>query len=154
MLARLAPVLALWLVAASCGSDSAVQPDPVAAPDSVGVSTTARGAEPAPATSSGPVDTTTTVPPDLTVFVAAVDTMLADTSYDGAALTDPEVFIATGQLFCEMLEEGVTEDQILGEHLDALADAKGEAASNEEAVAAGAILGASIQIICPAHARN
>jgi hypothetical protein len=90
-------------------------------------------------------------PPDLTLFIAAVDAALENTTYVDAALTDPEVFIATGQLFCELLDSGLSHDAALGEHLDALAAAGDGSIRDEDAVAAGVVMGASLEVICPHH---
>jgi len=90
-------------------------------------------------------------PPDFTLFIAAVDAALVDTVYAGTALTDPEVFIATGQLFCELLDDGASHDDILSEHLDALAAVGDGEVSDADATATGVVLGASTEVICPQH---
>ncbi len=91
-------------------------------------------------------------PPDLAVFIAAVNEALEGTSYQDAALSDPEVFIGVGQLFCELLDEGDTVDGVLGDYLDALADEESGAAGDDDVLAAGVLMGASIEVLCPAHA--
>lgn len=89
--------------------------------------------------------------PDLAVFIAAVDEAMEGTSYEGAALDDPEVFIGVGQLFCELLDDGATIDEVLGEYLDALADEETGVVADDDAMVAGVLLGASIEVLCPQH---
>ena len=146
MYRRVIASLVIVVTVAACGSNGADAPLTTAPAGSS--ASTASGLDAA----GGPTGSVTTVspsPPDLTVFIAAVDTALADTGYAGAALTDPEVFIATGQLFCELLDEGATTDEVLSEHLVALAG-NGEV-TDDDAVASGVVLGVSTEIICPHH---
>lgn len=150
MLARLAPVIAAALVFAACGSNTTPQAASLS-------STSTTVAASLATTTSLPADaqSTTTVapaPPDFTRFIAAVDAALADSAYAGAALSDPEVFVATGQLFCELLDDGASEDDILSEHLDALAAVGDGEVRDADAAATGIVLGASIETICPQHA--
>ncbi len=97
---------------------------------------------------TGPVEVP---PPDLAVYIAAVNEALEETSYQDAALSDPEVFIGVGQLFCELLTEGETVDSVLGEYLDALADGETGVAADDDVLAAGVIMGASIEVLCPEY---
>lgn len=87
--------------------------------------------------------------PDLAVFIAAIDEALAGTSYEDAALDDPEVFIAVGQLFCELIDEGASMDEVLSEYLEALRDKVTGEIADEEAVVTGVVMGASIEVLCP-----
>jgi len=143
---RLSLALVSCLLLAACGSTALDDPSASLVDSS---SATAAGDS---STTTLPAVTTTTTPPDLTVFIAAVDAALAETEYSGAALSDPEVFIATGQMFCEMLDDGATEDQVLSQHLDALEGAGGSESPDADATASGVILGASTRIICRHHA--
>lgn len=149
MSSRLTALVGGLLVLAACGSTEATQaPQP------------ASSSSPATTTLLPPADTrgstvpsaATVPPPDFTRFIAAVDTALGETSYAGAALTDPEVFIATGQLFCELLDGGANSDDILSEHLEATAAANGGPLTDADAIVTGVVLGASTQVICPQHA--
>jgi hypothetical protein len=133
------------VVLAACGSDAADQPVPSLSASTTTVALSAGTPGPLP-------EAPTSVIPDFTRFIAAVDSALSETSYAGAALTDPEVFIATGQLFCELLDEGMTSDDILAEHLDALAAVNAGDVTDADAAATGVVLGASTEVICPQHA--
>lgn len=145
MSSRLISVFIGAVVLAACGSDAADQPAPS---PSTSTTTVARSVG-----TPGPLpEAPTSVIPDLTRFIAAVDSALSETSYAGAALTDPEVFIATGQLFCELLDGGMTSDDILAEHLDALAAVNAGDVTDADATATGVVLGASTEVICPQHA--
>ncbi len=139
------------LVAAACGSDSepAATSDP-SAPTTTGATTTID----APATTSFPSmaeATATTIPPDLAVFIAAVDEGLEDTTYEDAALNDPEVFIGVGQLFCELLAEGLTVDAVLTEYLSALENPDDGSIADDDALVSGVLMGASLEVLCPEH---
>lgn len=136
------------VVLGACGSDAAIPPTPSSVPATTTVAPS--GDTPVPLTEAPPA--TTVAPPDFTLFIAAVDAALADTAYAGAALTDPEVFIATGQLFCELLEEGMASDAILSEHLGALAAVNAGDVTDADATATGVVFGASTEVICPQHA--
>jgi len=141
---RLIPVFIGAVVLAACGSDAADQPAPSPAASTTTVALSAG--------TPGPLPEAPTAIPDFTRFIAAVDTALSDTSYAGAALTDPEVFIATGRLFCELLDDGMTTDGILAEHLDALAAVNAGDVTDADATATGVVLGVSTEVICPQHA--
>jgi len=151
MLIRLIPLgaLAVALALGGCGTDNADGPMPASAttqaPTTVPAGPTTSGAP------SADSPATTVAPPDLTLFIAAVDAALVDTAYSGAALTDPEVFIATGQLFCELLDDGASRDDILSEHLDALAAVGDGNVNDADATASGVVMGASTEVICPQH---
>jgi len=147
MLARLAPVM-LALVIGACGSNTTGRPVSSSPTSANAVASSATTTSSQAETQS----TTTLAPPDFTRFIAAVDTALVETAYAGAALTDPEVFIATGQLFCELLDAGASQDEILSEHLDALAAVGNGEVTDADATATGVVLGASTEVICPQHA--
>lgn len=141
-------MLTMVAVAASCSSTAATTTSP---PVEGATSTTATspGAEPSDsATSTVPESDTT---PDLTVFIASIDEAMVGTGYEGAAIEDPEVFIAVGQLFCERLDDGDSQDDVLSEYLDGVADAEG-VVSDDDATLAGVVLGVSIEVLCPEHA--
>jgi hypothetical protein len=143
--------IALAVVLAACGSGETadtVQLDSAVALS--GGSTTAV---------SEVSDTTSTIPPaesepaesipDLAVLIATIEAAMEGTSYAGAALEEPEVFIATAQLFCELLDRGMTADEVLGEYLDRLSEGGAAGATDEEVRLAGVLLGVSVEVVCP-----
>jgi len=87
--------------------------------------------------------------PDYAALVAAVESAMEGTAYEGAALEDPEVFIATSELFCDLLDEGMTTDELLAEYLDRLSDGGVVEVDEDDGLMAGVLLGASIEIVCP-----
>jgi hypothetical protein len=87
--------------------------------------------------------------PDLSVLIATIEAAMEGTSYEGAALEEPEVFIATAQLFCELLDRGMTADEVLGAYLDHLSESGAADATEEEVRLAGALLGVSVEVVCP-----
>jgi hypothetical protein len=107
----------------------------------------------APDETTAPSSTTSvpTTTPDLAVFIAAVNEAAADTSYQDAALSDPEVFVGIGQLFCERVGEGQTVDAVLTEYLTALEDGSSGTVTQDDAHITGAVMGASLEILCPEH---
>jgi hypothetical protein len=142
---RLVLILVVFaLVLSACRSGA----EPVADPPGTTAASSRSTSQLSPTTVSGGASQD---PPDLTLFIAAVDAALQDTVYAEAALTDPEVFIATGQLLCELMDAGMSGDEALGEHLDALAAVGGGSIREADAVAAGVVMGASLEVICPHH---
>jgi hypothetical protein len=89
--------------------------------------------------------------PDYAALVAAVESAMQGTAYEGAALEDPEVFIATSELFCDLLDEGMTTDELLAEYLDRLSDGGVVEVDEDDGLMAGVLLGASIEIVCPEY---
>ena len=120
---------------------------------------------PQPATSTAPptVPSTTAVPdtsttlaaedfPAAALFLAAVDDALASTSYAGAAFQDPEGFLATGVLFCDLLDEGLSLEETVDAYTAALvAAAPEEGVEADDLLLGGVVLGAAIRLICPQH---
>jgi hypothetical protein len=88
---------------------------------------------------------------DLAVFLAAVDELLVGTVYEGAAIGEPELFAATGLLFCDWLDAGIDADGVVTRYLDELAGGV-DAADDDQVVLAGAMLGAAAGVLCPTHA--
>jgi hypothetical protein len=131
----------LALIVAGCGA-------PAAATDTVASSTMATLA-----------DTMDTTPPavseemvtELAVFLAAVDEGLADTEYAGAAFEDPEGFIGTAALFCDLLDDGLTPEEVLRVYVAVLEPEVGDV-SPDDLKLGGVILGAGIEVLCPGHA--
>jgi hypothetical protein len=138
------PAIALVLVLTACADQAANSSSPTAVIDE-GVTT-------APAVNS----TTTTAPdvdegfvPDYAALIAAVESEMEGTSYAGAALEDPEVFIATAELFCDLLAEGMTNDELLAEYLVRLSDDGDIEVDEDDGLMAGVLLGAATEIVCP-----
>lgn len=129
------------------------------------------GADPAsdvPATPAADLPTTTSIVPgttstlpndgvgpiegvDLATYVSAVEDVLAGTSYEGEALEAPEVFAATGVLFCERLTSGSTPDEIITEYVETLIDGPIEQAAEDDLVMAGGVLGVGVVTMCPQY---
>ena len=95
--------------------------------------------------------TTLTVEENLVVFIATLEELLVGTSYEGEALNEPDVFVATGRLFCERLDSGDNIDDVLTAYLDELAGGV-DIATDDELVLVGALLGAAVGALCPEHA--
>lgn len=116
-----------------------------------------------PATTAPPTVPATTVPatsttlaaedfPAAVLFLAAVDDALASTSYAGAAFEDPEGFLATGVVFCDLLDEGLTIEETVDAYTAALvAAAPDEGVEADDLLLGGVVLGAAIRLICPQH---
>ncbi|MFH1331078.1 MAG: DUF732 domain-containing protein [Actinomycetota bacterium] len=155
-----AVVLVVALLVAACGSSTSGSGN---VPEALEGTTSSSGGSlttssapttAAPSTSAG---TTTaapfasTVEEDLVGFLATLEELLVGTSYEGEALNEPDVFVATGRLFCERLDKSDSADDVLSAYLDELAGGVG-AASDDELVLAGALLGAAVGALCPEHA--
>lgn len=111
-----------------------------------------------PSTTLSPTTTTVvreTLPiedvPPLAIYLAAIDRGLSATRYAGDVYLDPESFIATGRLFCSLLEAGVTPTGVLESYIAALEAESGDV-DGDDLVLGGVVLGASVQIICPEYA--
>lgn len=111
-----------------------------------------------PSTTLSPTTTTVvreTLPiedvPPLAIYLAAIDRGLSATRYAGDVYLDPESFIATGRLFCSLLEAGVTPTGVLESYVAALEAESGDV-DGDDLVLGGVVLGASVQIICPEYA--
>lgn len=85
------------------------------------------------------------------MFIAAVNEAAAETSYQDAALNDPEVFVGIGQLFCEQVGVGQTVDAVLAEYLTALEDGPSGTVTEDDAYITRAVMGVSLEILCPEH---
>lgn len=112
-----------------------------------------------PTTSVAPSSSTTTTAvdgfiPDYAALVAAIESAMESTAYEGAALEDPEVFIATAELFCDLLREGMTTEELLAEYLDRLSDGGVVEVDEDDGLMAGVLLGASMEIVCPEYSEE
>jgi hypothetical protein len=154
---RLIGALALLGALTACSS-------PVDASPAIDVTAPTQAVGPAPATQastqpSNPTPRPTVTPepaptPNLSVFIAAVNEGLSDTAYEDAALADPEVFLAVGQLFCELLADGLTVDGILAEYLSALEDPVDGSVTDDDALVSGVLMGASLEVLCPEQQKS
>lgn len=129
-------------------------------PESTTSTSTTTIAEPSTTLSPTTTTTTTTVVretlpfedvPPLAIYLAAIDRGLSATRYAGDVYLDPESFIATGRLFCSLLEAGVTPTGVLESYIAAL-EAESDEVDGDDLVLGGVVLGASVQIICPEYA--
>ena len=141
--------IAAALVLASC-ADQAAEPE---------TTTSTVGVESPPTTSVTLSSSTTTVSgdefiPDYAALVAAIESAMEATAYEGAALEDPDVFIATAELFCDLLREGMTTEELLAEYLDRLSDGGAVEVDDDDGLMAGVLLGASIEIVCPEYSEE
>ena len=153
----------LVLVMAACGSDTpeAVDsPDVTAGPASTVEETLVSDSSVAASSTSTSPGTTPPVTPssavepseeELAVFIAAMEELVVGTVYEGEATNEPELFLATGWLFCDWLDDGDEPDVVLARYLDELAGGV-DAATDDQLVLAGALLGAAVGVLCPAHA--
>ena len=87
----------------------------------------------------------------MTVFIATLEELLVGTVYEGEALNEPDLFVATGRLFCERLDQGDGADDLLSAYLDELVGGV-EAATDDDLVLTGALLGGAVGVLCPEHA--
>ena len=107
--------------------------------------------------SSGTTNTTAAIDefvPDYAALIATIESAMEGTAYQGAALEDPEIFIATSELFCDLLDEGMTTDLLLVEYLDRLSDGGVVEVDEDDGQMAGVLLGASIEIVCPEYSED
>jgi len=101
-------------------------------------------------------DSTTTHSPvparadiDLIGYVSVIEHMLEGTKYSGDALASPEVFLATGALFCDQLDAGTTADTVLVDYIETLTGGSIDEASDDDLTMAGAVLGSGLATLCP-----
>ena len=142
-------LLATVSVLASC-ADQAVEAEATGSTAEV---------ESPPPTSAPPSSNTTTTTvdefiPDYAALIAAIESAMESTAYEGAALEDPEVFIATAEVFCDLLREGMTTEELLAEYLDRLSDGGVVEVDEDDGLMAGVLLGASMEIVCPKYSEE
>ena len=156
---RYTALLVLALMVSGCGSITSDTRDlsesfPNSTPSSgasAATSPSAAAATSSSASTTAPSTTTLTVEEGLVVFIATLEELLVGTSYEGEALNEPDVFVATGRLFCERLDDGDSIDEVLTAYLDELAGGV-DIATDDELVLVGALLGAAVGALCPEHA--
>ena len=84
-------------------------------------------------------------------FIAAIDELLADTQFEDLIVEEPEVFVATGRLFCDQLSEGLEPLDLLTNYVETLTGAGTEDADDDTLTLAGSILGTAVGFLCPEH---
>lgn len=84
-------------------------------------------------------------------YVAALGELLDGTRYNDGLDEDPEVFVATGLLFCERLDNGVSPSEVLREYVAVSFDGDPEDAPGELLDLSGWILGVAVGVFCPDH---
>lgn len=113
--------------------------------------------EPAPTTTSS---TTTTTLAEATggeiesaaIFLLSVDDALQGTIHEGAPLDDPETFLAMGQLFCDLLDSGLSMEEVMGGYAAAIVvQYPEETLAVDDLRLGGAVLGAAVVVLCPEY---
>ncbi len=134
-------LVATTVLLGACGG---AQPDadltPIVVPDEAAPIPPTTGTAPGPAGEA-----------DLAAFVAALEDVLEGTIYEGQAVEAPEVFVATGVLFCEEMTAGDSPDDVTARYVEELAGVTMEQAPEDDLVLAGSILGAGVVTLCPEH---
>lgn len=102
-----------------------------------------------PSTTRSPAPTLADI--DIIGYVSVIEHMLEGTKYSGDALASPEVFLATGALFCDQLDAGTTADAVLVEYIETLTGGTIDEASDDDLTMAGAVLGSGLATLCPHH---
>jgi len=87
--------------------------------------------------------------PEAALFLASVDHAMAGTGYEGEAFVDPETFLGTAVLFCELLDSGLTAEDVLTAYLLALSSSSTEVIPEDDLLLGGVILGAGVETLCP-----
>lgn len=84
------------------------------------------------------------------LFLAAVDQGLAGTAYEGDVFDDPATYLGTAVLFCELLENGLSAEEVLTAYILALtAASEGEDIPPDDLLLGGVLLGAGVESLCP-----
>ena len=89
---------------------------------------------------------------DVLTYLANVEELLAGTAYEDAVAEDPEIFVATGFLFCDQLAGGEAPADVLRVYIETLTDGDIEDAGDDDVTLAGTILGTAVGQLCPEHA--
>lgn len=149
------------LAAVACGATSDASPTVVSTEPTDAVTAPAPSVE-TPSTLSATTTTLTAADPDENVnppdvsdevvsFVAALADLLAKTGYLDSIIDDPEVFVATGILFCEQLTGGTAPPDVLTDYVETLTEGDIEEADDDSLTLAGSILGSAVGYFCPEH---
>lgn len=84
-------------------------------------------------------------------FVAVLDDLFEGTEYREALAEDPEIFVATGLLFCNRLDGGATPSQVLNEYVETLTGVGIADADVGVLDLAGWIMGVAVGQLCLEH---
>jgi hypothetical protein len=148
-------VVALVLIACSGSTTSTTLIAAARPPTSVSVAPPTRDSVPETTVSAGvAIDIEDPLEANAAAFVAALEEAFLGTSFEGAVLDSPEVFLATAEVICVRLDNGDSVDQILIDYLAGLSntDRGGDTVGETEAAkVAGGVLGASLELFCPQH---
>ncbi len=87
--------------------------------------------------------------PEAALFLASVDQAMAGTAYQDEAFEDPETFLGTAVLFCELLESGLSAEDVLTAYLLALQSGGAADIPTDDVLLGGVILGAGVETLCP-----
>jgi hypothetical protein len=91
--------------------------------------------------------------PEAALFLAAVDQGLTGTAYEGDVFENPETYLGTAVLFCELLDNGLSAEEVLMAYILALTEASGGAEiPGDDLLLGGVILGAGVEALCPEFA--
>ncbi len=138
----MALVMAMLLATTACGNSGEATETTPPAPTTIATVT--------PSTILVPDPIPAEDVPALALFLAAIDDAMVGTTYQGQAFEDPESFIVTGRLFCELLDEGLSIESVLGAYVAALGSS-GEEVAEDDYLLGGVVLGASVRLICPEY---
>ncbi|MCZ6663280.1 MAG: hypothetical protein O6951_10230 [Actinobacteria bacterium] len=149
------------LIAVACGANPDASTTVVSTEPTVPVTAPLPSVE-TPSTLSATTTMLTSAEPDESVnpenvsdqvvgFVAALADLLAETEYVDSVIDDPEVFVATGILFCEQLAGGTAPPDILTDYVETLTEGDIEEADDDSLTLAGSILGSAVGYFCPEH---
>ncbi len=132
-------------LAAGCGGAGEAAPAPTETADADQI-------EPAPVTTAAGTPAPVTDGPEYDVYLAALDHTLAGTRYAATVFEDPELAAATGLLLCERLAAGLAPGEAALEYVGELAGDPA-AATDDDLVLAGALVGAAGEALCPEASR-
>ena len=85
------------------------------------------------------------------LYLTAVDDVLAGTAYEGMVDEAPGDFLQAADGVCRRLDDGDDPDRLLTDVLDAIGGTR-IPIGDDDALLAGAVLGAGVQVYCPEHA--
>lgn len=138
-------IIGATLLLTACGDGAAEEPNNTIVLDNA---TTTSGP---PATKTMTVEQGTLEEVDLVTYVAAMEDVLAGTTYEGEALQSPEVFLATGALFCDQLDSGMTLDDVVTKYIETLTSGSVDEALDDDLAMAGGVIGVGVVTLCPQH---
>jgi len=88
---------------------------------------------------------------DIVAFVSDLAVLLKDSPYADALEEDPEVFVASAKLLCEMLATDAPPFEVLREYAALLGGGSTEGASDETLDLAGWLFGTAVGTFCPEY---